>query len=54
MKLTCAHCGKRVLRANGFFRSFPVPLALHHECMRPYLKRPAAERITRPEECPSC
>lgn len=32
----CAHCGKRVLRANGFFRSWPEPIALHHDCVRLY------------------
>lgn len=32
----CAVCGERVKRDNGFFPSYPVPLSLHHGCLRAY------------------
>ena len=36
---TCAHCGERVKRTNGFFRSWPVAVALHHDCVAPYHRK---------------
>jgi hypothetical protein len=33
----CAFCGERVLAVNGFFRSYPDSIALHHKCVRAYL-----------------
>ena len=38
--LVCAVCGKRVNRDNGFFRSFPTPVALHHGCKEPPRPQP--------------
>lgn len=35
----CEFCGERVLANNGFFQSWPVPLALHHECLKPWRVR---------------
>lgn len=36
---TCAHCGKPVKRTCGFFRSWPVPTSLHHDCVAPYHRK---------------
>jgi hypothetical protein len=35
----CALCGEKVYAANGFFRSWPDPIALHHECVKPYHRK---------------
>jgi hypothetical protein len=32
----CAHCGRPVQDDHGFFRISPDPIALHHDCIRPY------------------
>lgn len=42
--LKCAHCGNKVPAQNGFFRTWPDPIALHHECVNPYSK--AGNKVT--------